>query len=366
MKSVFYNLLFVFLLFSCNTYKNNYSLFKGNLVHIKNTPKSKNLLGERIKIHVPFWGIPKVYDSLMFFAHPRNKEFSYYCINLNTGKIHAKYLKKGRGPNEYLNATPFFQIVKNSKGESVGPFMAINERNYGIFNIDKSIETKQTVLDTIFKEKWDNNYLLPFTYTFSLGNNAILGRNEPAKLFVNEEKYSSPKYLKFSTNSDIPEREYELFDSYYNEHLEEMNNSILLSTDAIHPDRKKLALAMYYVNQINIVDLESGKVQGFVMPGFLGIQALDQIDDKKKLPLINKCISVDENYIYVLYFTENPESNSNFENLSSNTINVFDWKGNFVRCLKLSKNIEFFTLDSKKKLLYGTNTADEAIYRFKL
>jgi len=358
--------LFILTFVACQFEISEKTIFKGELSKVEKSPQFENIIGEKIRIAEPFAGFPFVYDSLLFFTHPKYRDYSIYCININSGRLHAKYIKKGRGPNEFRNTTPFFQILKNKKGESVSPFMAINEKMYGIFNLDKSIETKQTVFDTIYKEKWDEKCLLPFTYTFSLGNNLVLARNDAAKQFGNEEKYSAPKYLKFSSNTNKPDEEYNIYNEYYNENLGELNMAALASTDRIRPDKKKLAMAMNGVNQLNILDIENGKLKGFLTSGSKGIEDLNKIVDKEKFPFINKCMEVDQNNIYVLNVVQQNGNDNIFENLASNTVNVFDWNGNLVRRIKLSNNIEFFTMDAKRKLLYGVNTAEEAIYRFKL
>jgi hypothetical protein len=233
----------------------------------------------------------------------------------------------------------------------------------GIFNITQSVAQKRTVLDTVFDFSWRKNFIAPFIFVFRYDDSTVLARQQPAKITLDSDIYSLPQYLKINHKTNETERTYTLYaDSVYNPDAHRLNEEFYLTFDLISPDRQKIAMCMKLLAQINILDLNTGKVQGIRIkhtPGFDYLKG--NVDDYK---YYYHFLDVDEKYIYALYVDKKYAEVK--ESVNSQIIHVFDWNGNFVRKLFVDEGLDFIKIDAEKRLMYGTNLTAEKVFRYKL
>lgn len=235
-----------------------------------------------------------------------------------------------------------------------------------VFNVTKSILTKKTEIDSVFNLKWREDYFKPFMFVFSLTETTVLAKESSNKRILKENIYTPPRYLTFNLEERRHKREYELYSEFNNKSIEDLNEAIHFSFDKLSPNRNKLAMAMVHLAQINILDLETGKLKGIRMSGTESFASLEEVNKPRDLKMYYKNIDVDEHNIYALFIENNAEAIADYESSRSDVVQVFDWEGNYIRKLKLDQNIEHISVDSKNRLLYGVNNEDGVVYRYRL
>ena len=130
----------------------------------------------------------------------------------------------------------------------------------------------------------------------------------------------------------------------------------------IHPDGTKIAQAMFWLPQINIIDIPLGKVNGYRIEGGEGFSLF-----RTNMQQAKYCyhrIQANKNYIFALWSGVSPEEIT-IETAFSK-IHVFNWDGKMVKKIKLEKPIHELGLDVVNNLLYGYNTNTEKLYRYNL
>lgn len=368
-RSFLYTLIIAIISISCQSNNNRAhdpGYFNGEVLEIEDLSFSDKLHSERISLEEPVFGLIAIQDSILFSYHPRSDGFQYQSINLNTKKLHAKYFPLGKGPKEFLNVTPIFQQMTNRKGDIVSPFVAVNEFKYGIFNITESIKTKQTILDTVIDLQWEENFINPFIFIFSINDSLVLAKKQPNNL-SDKTKYTLPEYQLLNFHQSEAVKKIEVFKHFNNKNIGELNESILLSYDKIKPDKTKLAMAMVYMAQVNILDLKTGVSKGIRLKKTPDIDELEKLTEKE-MKIYFKDIAVSDEYIYALYIDSKNEENDFHENLKSDIIYVYDWEGNVKKKIKLDKELDNIAIDKTNTFLYGitAKSMKSEIYRYKM
>jgi hypothetical protein len=136
-----------------------------------------------------------------------------------------------------------------------------------------------------------------------------------------------------------------------------------MSMDRIKPDdNTKLVMAMFSMDQINIMDVTTGEIKGYRNKNSPDFNYLKDIDNIKNYYLD---VCVDDKYIYGLYL-----NGKNGLGSTANILHVFDWDGNFIRKIVLDKTVLYLSMgfDPVKKYLYIDTLGedDEEIYRYDL
>lgn len=256
--------LFCILFIRCN---NGESYLNGNVYVVDDINITDTLIGKKLHLDGAYFGMMKTCGSEMFFFHPRFPDYSYSCFNIKTGKHTADYLKKGAGPNEFTSVTPIIQTYEED-GDIKSLFTAINEEKAGIFNLTKSIEKKETVLDTVFNLKWRDKSLRPFIFAFIKDDTTIFAKQSAAQITLKEYNYSLPMYLKINHKNNEIEKKYNIFtNSITNKDAKDLNETFFHSYDLMKPDKSKIVMGMSMLAQINIFDVETGKIEGFRISG---------------------------------------------------------------------------------------------------
>ena len=107
-------LLLLFLSGCAGDYDKEY--FNGEIHIVKDIPVTDVLKGEKLELDGVYTGFFYVVDSLMFFTNFMDPEYNISVFNNNTGKYIGSFIRKGRGPNESIDAlSPYnfwFKITK--------------------------------------------------------------------------------------------------------------------------------------------------------------------------------------------------------------------------------------------------------------
>ncbi len=137
-------------------------------------------------------------------------------------------------------------------------------------------------------------------------------------------------------------------------------------------DGKRLAMACFYFNRIEIYDQNGGLIRRLTGPNeslpIIGIgrgNGENVFVETPKTRITYSSLTADDNFVYCLY-SGRTEKEYPDEELYCNQVFVFDWEGNPVKMLQTDVEISKITVDSKGEFLYGTAADYTDIYKFNL
>jgi hypothetical protein len=315
---------------------------------IDNKPETDILYGERVKLDGLYTGFMAVYDSVIVFSSEIYRN-TLNCVslafNLKTGEQISSLIKVGQGPGEYAMATTTHQFY-TGKGMKMWFYDYFIKKICLLINI-----TDNTVTDSIDLSWIKNDRKEPSSRFFIFNDSLFLVFNMEEPAYTQENIALPPVWSLYNYKTKEKLKQYNVFnkfkysDSYFG----------LSSDDQLKPDNTKLVIPMMYLPQINIVDIQTGEIKGYVFKDNLQDYTDIKQPDDRKMYYFRVC--VDNDFIYAAI----QEENNIF-------IDVFDWNGSYMKRLVLDKRMDMFmTLDPVNKYLYISVTGEEdeeEIYRY--
>lgn len=296
-----------------------------------------------------------IYDSIaVLFAHDPRGIFP--VVNLKRLEEVGVYVSRGRAINELSTNSHFNEIlVENNCMKAV--FYDLNKNKMFKWNISKSIDNKVTVFDTIIEYN-SSKRLVPYADNFQLKDNLHLVTTNGLGFRGESHKYVVPEYAVNNILSDKLERKYKIFnDSLVIVSSDNDVSKYFYASNSMRPDRNKLAMVLSRIPQINILDIATGKVDGYRIKG------LTINTDSQKIFYASACC--DNNYIYALFNNIDLNETPSVALPSHNSrIHVFDWEGNLVRDVELDGF--FQVLRCWNGLFYAIERLSGKIYTYKL
>lgn len=372
MRYLFLNgILGIFLFVCCNSHYTDKEYFSGNIYVIKDSVSVKNLITNSFAIEGVYNGPIFVYDSLLIY-YPLNQTAtsSYEIYNLKDLSFIGKFCDKGVGPDEIMALTTISHFYEEN-GELKTLLYGGNEKKLLEWNISKSLVEHKTVFDRIIPYNWDvNNHVTVYNNIFRLDRDTILAITPSVPLTLDQELVSLPLYEKRTITSNKQIKLYNIFDKYPENNGSNVHSSynvlspesFLTSFYCIKPDCSKMVQVMMYMPQINILDLQSGVIEGFRINSSIDFSIF-----KKNIEKVNYCftnVAVNDDFIYALYWGRKIKGDS--EKKNSCTVYIFDWNGNLVNKIDLRKYVNQIFLDEKNNILYGREYSSDYIYSYNL
>lgn len=124
----------------------------------------------------------------------------------------------------------------------------------------------------------------------------------------------------------------------------------------ISPDKKRIVLAMRFLNQVNFLSLEDNKRKSVSL-----YEDAFVCKDKSKGREFYCDVTADNSYIYALYM--NQSRDDAYEKAKPMEIHVFNWAGNFIKKMIVNEYIVHISV-STNGTLYGCDL-DDNIYKYK-
>lgn len=350
MKNRYYIIFVLFILtfISCKT--SHKLTFYGETVDVNYPERVDTLKGYPVNFEGVYTGAMLAYDSILIFKSHKHPDAYLYAYNVETGKRINALCKRGNGTNEVLFVSAYncFELdstgvclwvndfnqyklmlvnmrgdyikqIKTSNLESTNPSGIIA----GAFVLNDSLLTSYMPTGELF----ENQFIAPFFRLFNYRTNETL-----------------KDYLAYS-NYEVDLKNY-LADGIY-------PGSFLSSLAEIKPDKSKIAMAMWNLKRIDILDLKSGITKSIVPQDAQSLERVLLSNHERKYYSDIRC---DDRYIYVVEGTWNDPSGRIF---------VLDWDGNFIRILQADEDGLRFTFDPVRKILY-TKTDDERVTAYDL
>ncbi|MBR5824470.1 MAG: hypothetical protein IKY67_10050 [Paludibacteraceae bacterium] len=296
-----------------------------------------------------------IYDSIaVLFTHDPRGIFP--VINLKQLNEIGVYVSRGRAFNELSTNSHFNEILVESNCLKA-VFYDLNKNKIFKWNISKSIENQATIFDTIIEYN-SSKRLIPYADNFQLKDNIHLVTTNGLGFRGESYKYVAPEYTVNNIVSDKIERKYKIFkDSIV---IVPLNNDVskyFYASNAMRPDKSKLAMVLSRFPQVNILDITSGLVKGSRIKGL--------ILNPNNQTIFYSSVCCDNNYIYALYNNINLNEQSLISSSSHNSrIHIFDWEGNLVRDVELDGFFQI--LRCWNGLFYAVERASGKIYTYKL
>lgn len=343
----------VFFLFSCSG-ENRKPVFSGEIVTLTDLPEIVPLTGENILFHDDIHaGYMSVYDSLLLFITPQYPEHFLYVFDINSRDLVGQFCPKGRGPDDFLDFYHSEQyLVKNGEIKLWG---YDSRREAYLLNLTRSIERKQTVVDSMITINWIDDHTRPWALSFFLDSTSFLLKNQPEKVEDKPKAFDLAAYHLYKGDLNHLSNEFKLFNrlpkASDNGQTVEM---FYYSLDRINSQKNRLAMGMLYLSQINILDISSGELTGFQLKDTPNFDTLNANEPK----YYYGDICVDDQMILGLYF-DSPAI------LQSDIIHLYDWSGRFIKRIKLDHEVDQIAFDPVGKYLYGT-TSLAKLFRYDL
>jgi hypothetical protein len=298
-------------MFSCTTENNK--IFNGEIFIIDNKPDIDTLYGEQIKLDGLYTGFMAAYDSVIVFSsdkYPNTLNCESLAFNLKTGEQISSLIKVGGGPCEYTMATTAHQYY-------TGKDMRMWFYDYFIKKVCILVNIKDNIVTDSIDISWlKNERKEPSSRFFILNDSLFLSFNMEEPAYTRDNIALPPVWSLYNYKTKEKLKQYNVF----NEFRYLYSYFGLSSEDQLKPDNTKLVMPMSYLPQINIVDIRTGGIKGYVfkdnLPDYTVITTKQQ--DERKTYYFRAC--VDNDFIYAAKQEENDI-----------VIDVFDWSGNYLK-----------------------------------
>jgi hypothetical protein len=336
--------------------KADYTYFYGETIIVDANVKPDILYGQKIELDGIYTGDIWAYDTLIGFESGKFSDYYMYVFNVNTGKFLYPLCKRGIGPGEF----PAIAIADQIVHEDYLGYWIRKESGRDecvLVNLEKPGDVIEQKTDI----KIETEFQSSFGLVFILNDSLFLANNQGERQYYGAGTFTPPAYHLYNSHTKERIKTYEMYNGFSAQHGGW--RFCYLSYDRIKPDdRSKLAMGMLHIDQINILDLKTGEIKGYRNKTSPDFGYLEDTDNADKYRLYYSYILVDDRYIYGLY----SDTEYGFRKWESNTVNVFDWDGNFIRKILLDKIALKIALDPVNKYLYidAIGEGDEEIYRY--
>jgi hypothetical protein len=339
---------------SCKEEKKKDVYFNGEIIIVDCNVAPDTLHGEKVNIDGLYTGNIWAYDTLIGFESGKYPDYLINVFNVNTGKFLYSLCKKGLMVENFNRITWREQFVYEDSQQHIW-IRKKDVEECVLLNLEKPGDVVKRKMDI----KLDTEFDAGFIFTFILNDSLFLGSNQGEKIFGENGSILPPAYHLCNARTKKLIKSYKPYNAIVLPSYRDLQVAMALSSmDRIKPDdNSKLAMGMLSIDQINILDVATGEIKGYRNKNSPDFDYLKNIDNLKKY-YVDIC--VDDKYIYGLYSIGN--------SFDGNTLNVFDWEGNFIRKIVLDKTVFFLSMgfDPVNKYLYIDTLSedDEEIYRY--
>lgn len=286
-------------------------------------------------------------DGLIFKCLT-NTDYHISVSSTTDGTLNGLYCRRGRAGNEIVMLFPKWEFFKEDDMTKALLYSYPKPKLF-VWNISKTLDLGKEQYDRIVTLHSDAD-IIPFTSIHYLDKRRMIAYNSEQNT---KENSNEPAYEIYDTFTGQLQKKYELFNKMdiAPDNPLYTSKNFLSNIDCIKPDRTKLALGMTFLPYINIIDIETGNIQGF------RIQELKKFTLKERIWHFTS-LECDDEFIYALYSGRNIDA----DNLDTapNILYVFDWYGNIVRKYHLDN---YFTeLHKDGDMLYFSRSSSSDVY----
>lgn len=281
----------------------------------------------------------QIIDTLLLVQYQHANPSYYWDVYSLTNLKHLKsILRQGRGPNEVLFAhyAGQYEIINDDLWMF---FFDTTSAKFLKVNLSESIRSGNDIIELVSpidREKFpyfaiNDSTFIYCGYNPDKGYLGLMTENNFRK-----EPVTIKKIYKDTTLEDFYKLSHSL---YYN------------------AKNKKLCVIPYYVNHIQIIDLEGDSDILLSTANSDNWPALQKENISESTIIYYGSTRITEDYIFALYTNKKI---SEMENIPEETeIHIFNWDGEAIAKILLGHNLISFAVDAKNKILYGLNGLEQ-------
>lgn len=290
-------------------------------------------------------------DGYLLFKHSPPISFYYSLYDMQTKEFKGSFLRRGRGHNEFTNLKYWGEIT--FQDNDIWLYMSdFHKNNILRFNFTEYL--RHGITDLKFLDHYEDphmkNHIINdstyLAYMFQWDN-----LNSAMRVFF--RKYSTS--IKEKEEIDLLKNDITTYEEF-----DKLGFSELLS-----PDKKKIAMAMLYMNMIHIFDLDDPKCNITLIPKDKPQPTLSELSQQDNLQstIYYHGIGITRDYIFALFYDQ---LLSEFQHVPKQIeIHVFDWNGKPCYKLLINEYLADFCIDPLKKIMYAFDYS-ENIFQYDL
>lgn len=329
------------------------NVFEGEHKFIENFPLMLFPEAETLIVDMPGIVDLAIVDTILLALIMTDPEILLQAYSLNNYKQKCILLKKGQGPDEFLQASIPKQFTEDSTGYKAW-MIDYSLRILFLLNITKTIERQHTVVEKKYNLKG-----LGFTFDWVYANDSLFwGTNwtlDNLELFA-----YNPKKEKITNQT-------KLFTPIHNTsfyYISAYSHGV-----SVKPDLSKIVLNMLYLNQLHIISLNNIE-ERFSFSTSKNTGNFEQIikitnEDVGDLVAFYRDVRTTNQFIFASY---NEYKRRDEDDAKKTVIHVFDWDGNPIAWIELPHRTPYFAIDEKRGFLYGlvedSMIEKEIIYKY--
>lgn len=300
-----------------------------------------------------------IVDSIALFY--TNNGTAYEAVKLSTGHKIGSFCPIGHGQGEYIAISPIRQIYQE-KSEYKAIMFAPNESKILLWNISRSLRSGRTVYDYVGDYSWKNKNPVSYSKQVIIGNDSILFYT-PSVHITSKNQLTIPKYQIRTLKSNEQIKEFQIFNyTIENTNSQVLSESFLDGSFSLKPDGSQFVEVMNWLPQINIVDVKTGKIDGYRIKN---IQDEDVFSTNMENAIFcYKCVVSDNQFIYALWAGK--KKRELHPDVGYQTIHIYDWNGKLLRKYQLEHGINEVAIDERDGTLYGWNIDQQMIHKYDL
>lgn len=285
-----------------------------------------------------------IIDTLLLVQHQYENPLYYWDVyNLNDFRHLKSVLRRGRGPGEVLFAHYAGQYEKTPNGIMMF-FFDLNSEKYYKINLTESILSGTDIVEQISRI---NRQQMPY-----------FADSDTSFIFCRYDKAAARMSL--MKCDGLMKNQVEIKSIYKN--VAENEHYKLAQNVYYNPKIKKICIIPYYVNHIQIIDVDGNKDVTVSTAESDHWSQVRQEDISASSKVFYGTARITDDYIFAL-FRNRELSDMDSPDSESAEIHVFDWHGNAVARILLNGNIFSFAIDAKNGNLYVLDNA-ERLYSY--
>jgi len=331
----YYKFIFVFSLvivcLSCTTP----NVFEGEHKFIEHFPQTLFPVAEKLVVDMPGIVNLAIVDTVLLAVIMPDPEILLQSYSLNNYKQMGTLIKKGKGPDEFLQASMPIQFVEDATN-CYAWMWDHSLRCFYLLNITKTIKYQRTIIEQRYdlKNLGFSSHLVYVNDTLFWGTNWTFDNLELFAYNVKKEE------IIYQTKLFKPTRN------------PSNNISAFSHSVTVKPDLSKIVINMLYLNQLHVISLNNTNDRFSFStsknPGNIEQIIYTNADDD--LILYYRDVRATDQFIFAIY---NECTRKYEENPTKTIIHVFDWYGNPIAIIDLPYYSSYFAIDEKGGYLYG-------------
>lgn len=348
---VIFFLLFIFA--SCSNHSDE-ELFNGEIRYIDDSRvPTKDVTAKHVSLEGDYAGVIAVHDSLLVCWEPSYENYLFAAFNVDTGKEIGYFCPKGQGPGEFNNVNLINQFFK--KDGNLMTLLNGDAKSLAFWNITRSVQTGETVYDTIIPYRWQVGqffFYLPHDTLLSVMSTQYTDIHESSTPYCEKRHIHAEEAVKFPI--------YKL-ESVRNDGAKEPVGDFFYTWSTMKPDGTHIVQAMRKLPQLNMIDTRTGQVIGYRIKGGPDYSLVQTTMSNLTEYYYN--VQADDKYIYAVYWGKESWDGSLESSLPKfDMIHVFDWEGNLLYKLRPDQSFYITWLDTARNRLYTRDWNTDEIY----